>query len=161
MRQQYFLTLSVGDERSTSSVYGRLSPSSGSFRQLTGLTGDEFAHLYRRLVPIYARREYERLTRRPRQRAVGAGGRHALSLQDRLLMTLMRLYLRLSVGALASLFGIDKSTVSRNTRRILACLRKLGEVPFRLRPPRRGRSLEEVLMERPRLRPVLRRGAAP
>ena len=75
--------------------YKHLSQSPQVFRHLTGTSLCEFADLYQKLVPVYRRRECERLNRRRRQRVIGGGRKYELSLQDRLLMTLMwlRLYL--------------------------------------------------------------------
>ncbi|MDQ7029814.1 MAG: hypothetical protein Q9O62_08575 [Ardenticatenia bacterium] len=56
-----------------------------------------------------------------------------------LLMTMMWGRLYLSTAALAALFGIDKATVSRNGRRVLAVLRQVteGEIDWP-DPPVRG-----------------------
>jgi len=134
--------------------YEHLLRSPQAFQHFTGVSLTEFAELYRKLVPVYERRQRERLSRRPRQRAIGGGRKHALSLQDRLLMTLIWLRLHLTRETLALLFGVDKSTVSRNTRSILACLRELGEAEAAIgspEPPHQGRSLEEALTECPEL----------
>lgn len=121
------------------------------FRHFTGVSLSEFAYLYQKLVPVYQRRERERLSQHPRQRSLGGGRKYGLSLQDRLLMTLVWLHLYPELEALGSLFDVHKSTASRNTGRILACLQELGEeeLGWPPEPPSQKRSLEVVLANVP------------
>lgn len=132
--------------------YERLSRSPKAFHHFSGVSLTEFAELYRKLEPLHQARERQRLSQHPRLRAIGGGRKYELSLEDRLLMTLMWLRLYLETEALAFLFGVHKSTVSRNTRDILACLRELGEATLGWpEPPPKGRPLEEALAEYPEL----------
>lgn len=134
----------------------RLSQSPHAFQNLTGMSTAEFQELYQALHPIYQRRRLERLSRRPRQRAIGGGRSPALELEDQLLMTLIWLRLELTSEALGLLFGVNKSTVSRNTRTVLACMQELGiRVEHRSSFPRRGRRLEDVVRDYPDLRPFV------
>ncbi|HEC34119.1 MAG TPA: transposase family protein [Chloroflexi bacterium] len=82
----------------------------------------EFDELYQKLIPVWARSERERLSRPDRKRAVGGGHPYKLGLKERLSMTAVWLRLYLSTEALGFFFDVDKSTASRNTRRLLPCL---------------------------------------
>lgn len=128
--------------------YKTLSENPGIFRDFTGISIAEFVNLYRKLEPVYQERERKRLSRRNRQRAIGGGSDYTLSLQDRLLMTLVWMRLYLTTSATGFLFGVHKSTVSRNTRAILACLEGLGEDTLGWDDrPGKSRSVAEVMRE--------------
>ncbi len=106
--------------------YKHLSQSPQAFRHFTGMSLTEFAELYRQVLPVYLRRRRERLTRRPRQRALGGGRKPVLDVRDKLVLTLVWLRLYLIEEALAFLFAVDKATVSRDTRALLPCLQEVG-----------------------------------
>lgn len=135
-------------------IYQELIRKPQVFKNLTGLSVSEFDELLRKVTPVWQQQQYQRLSRPDRKRAIGAGGEYKLELQERLLMTLFWLHLCLTTEALGSLFGVDKSTVSRNTRDVLSVLRQVGEVSLEWpSPPRRGHSkrLDHVLQEYPDL----------
>jgi len=116
-----------------------------ALRALTGLSREEFEDLYERFLPAWEEAEQKRLSRPDRQRAMGAGRTYKLDLGTSLLMTMMWVRLYLSTAALAALFGVDKATVSRNGRRILAVLRQVteGEIDGP-DPPVRGKDLADI-----------------
>ena len=58
------------------------------FRAITGMTRPQFDLLYADVETKYDEAETARLSKRPRERDIGAGRRFALSLQNRLLMLL-------------------------------------------------------------------------
>jgi hypothetical protein len=135
-------------------IYQELIRKPQVFKNLTGLSVSEFDDLLQKVAPVWQQREYERLSRPGRQRAIGGGGEYKLELQERLLMTLLWLHLCLTTEALGCLFRVDKSTVSRNTRNVLSALRQVDEAPPEwTEPPRRGhgKSLDQVLKEYPDL----------
>ena len=73
-------------------------------------------------------------------------------------MTLMWLRLYLTTEALGALFDVDKSTVSRNGRRVLAVLRQISQEELAWPdPPRRGqgKDLAQVLEAHPDLFAIL------
>jgi transposase len=79
-------------------------------------------------------------------------------LRTQLVMTFLWLHLYLTTETLGVLFGVHKSAISRNSRRILAVLRRLGEQRlWWSEPPGRfeGRSLPEALEAFPDLLSVL------
>lgn len=136
--------------------YQRLSRKPKIFKNLTGVTIDEFHELYQQTYPVWQQQEQERLSRPNRKRAIGGGRKYELKFREQLLMTLVWLRLYLNTEALGYFFGVDKSTVSRNTRRVLAAMRVVGEgtlgwsAPL---PPRRGqsRNVTQALVDYPDL----------
>lgn len=120
------------------------------FRALTGVTVEEFREIYEKCLPVWEQLEQERLNRPDRQRAIGGGRKYLLSLPDMLLMTLLWLRRYWNTEVLAFFFGVDKATVSRNTRRMLKALEAIGIASLGWpQPPRKGegKNLEEVLEE--------------
>jgi len=139
-------------------TYDKLNRKPRAFRSITGMSITEFDELYQRLIPAWARSERERLSRPDRQRAVGGGHPYSLGLKERLLMTAVWLRLYLSTEALGFFFDVDKSTASRNARRLLPCLRLLGDETLGWpEPPKRGegRSIEQALHDYPDLLAII------
>jgi len=62
----------------------------------------------------------------PRRRAAGAGPTHRLVVCDRVLVTLVHLRLQLPHQALAVLYGVDRSTITRAVHEIRPLLAKRG-----------------------------------
>lgn len=138
--------------------YRRLVRNPSSFRNLTGISVREFDELYAEFEVLWQEAEEQRLSRPNRQRAIGGGHKYKLALQNRLLMTLIWLHLYLSTETLGYFFDVNKSTVSRNTRRVLSVLRQIGdESVWWQEPPKKGqgKTLAEALEEQPDLLTVL------
>lgn len=138
--------------------YGRLCGRPSSFRNLVGISVQEFDELYERFEPLWEQAETERLSRKGRCRAIGAGRRYKLSLPDQLLMVLLWLHLYLNMDTLGFLFGVYKSAISRNSWRVLNVLRQLGEDTLRWsEPPGKyeGQTLDEALAVFPDLLTIL------
>ncbi len=76
-----------------------------SFKNLTGISIDEFDELLGKAIPVWTEGEQKRLNRPNRQRAIGGGHNYTLDLQAQLLMTLMWLHLSRNTEALAFFFG--------------------------------------------------------
>ena len=134
--------------------YQDLSQKPKIFKNLTGATIDEFNDLYRQAYPVWQQQEQDRLSRPDRQRAIGGGRKYELKFREQLLMTLVWLRLYLNTEALGYFFGVNKSTVSRNTRRVLAAMRVVGEGTFGWpEPPQRGqgKDVAQALAEYPDL----------
>jgi len=139
-------------------TYDKLKRKPRAFRSLTGMSIGEFEELYRKLIPVWAKAERERLNRPDRKRAVGGGRTYKLKLKERLLMTTVWLRLYLSTEALGFFFDVDKSTASRNTRRLLPCLRVLGDETLGWpEPPKRGqgKSVGQALRDYPDLLAII------
>ena len=129
-------------------TYDKLKQKPRAFRSITGMSMTEFDELYQKLIPVWARSERKRLSHPDRKRAIGGGHPYTLRLRERLLMTATWLRLYLSTEALGFFFDVDKSTASRNTRRLLPCLRQLGDETLGWpEPPKRGegKSIEQAL----------------
>jgi len=124
------------------------------FKSITGLSIEEFERLFQKLAPAWVEYEHKRLKRPNRKRAIGGGRKYALKLKDQLVMVTSWLRLYLNTEAMGFFFGVDKSTVSRNCRRLLKVLRALGEETLGWpEPPKRGqgKSVEQALQEYPDL----------
>lgn len=138
--------------------YAYLSRRPSSFRNLAGISVKEFDELFQRFEPLWEQAEAQRLNRPNRRRAIGAGHKYGLDLRSQVLMTLLWLHLYLNMDTLGFLFGVHKSAISRNTRRVLKVLRHLGENSlWWSEPPSKyqGRTLREALTDFPDLLTVL------
>jgi CRP-like cAMP-binding protein len=131
------------------------------FLTLTGVTTDQFDELLIQVTTIWDSSERQRLSGPNRQRAIGAGRNYALNLSDRLVMTLMWGHLSLNTEAVGALFEVNKSTVSRNLRRMRAALAQLEPTTVGAKIPKRGRgkTLEQTLREYPDLTQILAKAA--
>jgi hypothetical protein len=139
-------------------TYDKLKKKPRVFKSITGVTRTEFDDLYKKFCSTWAKAERMRLNRSDRQRAVGGGHPYTLTLQQMLLMNLVWLRLYLSMEALGFFFGIDKGTVSRNTRRVLPVLHQIGDASLSwLEPPKRceGKSVEQALLNNPDLLAII------
>ena len=138
--------------------YVMLAKQPSSFRNLTGISLLEFEDLFPQFEALWIQAENERLERPSRQRGQGAGRKYRLDLRSQLVMTLVWLHLYLSLDTLGFLFGVHKSSISRNTRRVLKVLRQLGEdTLWWSEPPSKfeGRNLREALAICPDLLTIL------
>jgi DDE superfamily endonuclease/Helix-turn-helix of DDE superfamily endonuclease len=138
--------------------YTSLSQRPQDFRQLTGISLEEFEILYQQFVPLWQKSERQRLKRPHRQRVIGGGRAYKLDLPTQLLMTLVWIHLYLTTAALGVLFGVNKSAISRNSRRVLGVLRQIGEQSlWWSEPPTRfkGRTWPEVVAVNPDLLTIL------
>ena len=134
--------------------YQKLIEKPRVFKSITGLRIDEFERLSQKVAPAWVEHEHKRLDHPNRQRAIGGGRKYALELKDRLVMVTCWLRLYLNTEAMGFFFGVDKSTASRNCRRMLKVLRALGEETLGWpEPPKRGegKSVEQALQEYPDL----------
>lgn len=107
-------------------TYDTLAGKPGAFTSMTGLTVQEFEALLAELRPRYEAARREERVARPRRRAPGGGAKPRYALREQVLMTLVWLRLYLTCEAVAVLFAVDKSTVSRYTRPLLRLLRDQG-----------------------------------
>ncbi len=134
--------------------YEELAKRPRVFKSLTGVDMEEFNRLLQKTESVWEEHERRRLSRSDRKRAIGGGRKYELALRDRLIMVMCWLRLYLNTEALGFLFGVDKSTVSRNTHRLLKVLWALGEETLGWpEPPKRGegKTIEQALAEYPDL----------
>ncbi len=139
-------------------TYQYLVKHPSAFYSLSGITVREFHHLYAQFEPLWAAAETKRLSRPERRRAIGGGNQYRLTLVNQLLMTVIWLHLYLNTETLGFLFGVNKSTISRNSRRVLAVLRQVGENTVAWSEPPgkgQGQTLTEAMVSCPDLLAVL------
>ena len=100
-----------------------------SNRIWTGASRARLAILIGELAALWAASEEDRLLERrghERRRAAGAGPDHDLPFTDRLIVTLVYLRFQLPHKALAVMYGVDRSTVSRAVKEIRPLLAARG-----------------------------------
>jgi hypothetical protein len=133
--------------------YEHLTHHPNVFQAVTGLRIGEFDELLEDVQPQYAQTERERLERRERQRAIGAGHPFELSDRDQILLTVVWLRLYPTHEVLGYMFGVSDSTVSRLIRRVLPVLERAGRDTMRMPDPgkKRRRTLDDLLRDTPEL----------
>jgi hypothetical protein len=112
-------------------TYKTLQRKPKQFQAFTGVTVAQFAEILRALRPVYAEFEQERLNRLDRKRKIGGGRNFSLSLEDRLIVTLMYFRLYVSYALLGYLFNLDGTNVGREiNQRMLPALLSILPVPM-------------------------------
>ena len=66
--------------------YSKLAENARCFKTLTGMSTQEFDLLFAKVEKARPEAERERLSKRPRKRAIGAGRRFGLDLRNRVLL---------------------------------------------------------------------------
>lgn len=107
-------------------TFKNLARRPAGFKAMTGLSVAEFERLLEAVRPHYEEWNRARLERPNRKRSPGGGLKSRHDLSQRLLMTMVWLRLYLTLEAVGVIFAVDKGTVSRFTRPILAILHHLG-----------------------------------
>ena len=98
--------------------YSVLSKNPSHFRNFSGLQLQEFDTLNQKIKEKYPAYEQERLQRKDRKRAIGAGHPYVLSLTDRLLMLLLYYHMYTSSTLLGYLFCVSQTGVLKNIRKL-------------------------------------------
>ena len=112
-------------------TYKTLQRKPKQLQAFTGVTVAQFAEILRALRPVYAEFEQERLNRLDRKRKIGGGRNFSLTLEDRLLDTLMYYRLYVSYALLGYLFNLDGTNVGREiNQRMLPALLSILPVPM-------------------------------
>lgn len=112
-------------------TYEKLQRKPKQFQTFTGVTVEQFSEILKALRPVYAELEHERLTRSDRKRKIGGGRNFTLSLEDRLMVTLMYFRLYVSYTLLGYLFDLDGTNVGREINlRMLPALLSILPVPM-------------------------------
>lgn len=137
--------------------YDYLSHHPTVFQKCTGLTAALFDDLVDEVLPLYGEAEGQRLNRRQRQRAMGAGHPFELALRDHIRLTVIWLRLYPIHEVLGYRFGVSDSTVSRLIERVLPVRERSGRDGLRLPDPgqKRRRQLPELLKDIPELRVIV------
>jgi hypothetical protein len=148
-------------------TYTKLQRKPKHFQSFTGVTVAQFGEMMKALRPIYGEFEKERLERSARKRRIGGGRKFTLSLEDRLLVTLMYFRLYASYTLLGYLFDLDGSNVGREiNHRMLPALLSVLPVPMQDEllsghdePPQLGggkriKTLKELMEAHPEIKEV-------
>jgi hypothetical protein len=148
-------------------TYEKLQRKPKQFQAFTGVTLAQFAEILKALRPVYAEFEKERLTRPERKRKIGGGRNFNLSLENRLLVTLMYFRLYVSYALLGYLFNLDGANIGREiNQRMLPALLSILPVPMqdellsgRDEPPQIGggkriKTLKKLLEAHPEIKEV-------
>jgi hypothetical protein len=125
--------------------YARLSKRSLLFRSFTGLEISEFNAIYVDIESTYNEHERKRLSRRKRERKVGAGRPFKLKVKERFLMLLVyyRLYITYTLSGF--LFDLDQSNVCRDMCMLEPLVKRCIPLPKKLyKRSRRLRTIAEV-----------------
>jgi len=125
--------------------YARLSKRSFSFRSFTGLAVSEFDVIAKDIESKYDEHERKRLSRRKRERKVGAGRPFKLKVKERFLILLVyyRLYITYTLSGF--LFDLDQSNVCRDICMLEPLVKRCIPLPKKLyKRSRRLRTIDEV-----------------
>jgi hypothetical protein len=148
-------------------TYEKLQRKPKQFQAFTGVTLAQFAEIMKVLRPVYAEFEKERLTRTERKRKIGGGRNFDLTLENRLMVTLMYFRLYVSYALLGYLFNLDGSNIGREiNQRMLPALLSILPVPMqdellsgRDEPPQIGggqriKTLKKLMQAHPEINEV-------
>ena len=125
--------------------YTRLSRKPLLFKSFTGLSISEFDVISREIESRYEEHERKRLSKRRRQRDVGAGRPFKLKVKERFLMLLVyyRLYITYTLSGF--LFDLDQSNICRDMSIIEPLVKRCIPLPKKLyKRTRRLRTIDEV-----------------
>ena len=125
--------------------YTRLSRKPLLFKSFTGLYISEFDVISREIESRYEEHERKRLSKRRRQRDVGAGRPFKLKVRERFLMLLVyyRLYITYTLSGF--LFDLDQSNICRDMSIIEPLVKRCIPLPKKLyKRTRRLRTIDEV-----------------
>ena len=101
------------------------------FISITGLTTQQFNFLSKQIQKQYKTTESKRLSKN-RKRAIGAGRRFDLSVNDRILMLLMYYRMYTTYDLLGMIFDLDKSNVMRDIRYLEPAVKSSIPIPAKL-----------------------------
>ena len=125
--------------------YTKLSGNARRFKTLMGMSLQEFDLLFAKVEKAHPEAERERLSKRPRRRAIGAGRRFALDLRSRVLLLLFYYRTYATQDVAAEVFGVGQATVSRSIDQIAPVVRQCVPTPAKIHDrTKRVSTLEEL-----------------
>jgi hypothetical protein len=125
--------------------YDRLSKKPLLFRSFTGLTIEEFDNMYSKIERKYEKHEVQRLSKRKRERRLGAGKHFKLDVKNRFLMLLVYYRLYITYTLTGFLFDLDQSNVCRDIQKIEPLIRKCVPMPQKIyKITKRLRTTQEI-----------------
>ena len=114
---------------------------------LMGTSLQEFDLLLTKVEKAYPEEERKRLSKRLRQREIGAGRRFALGVRERVLLLLFYYRTYVTQDVAAEVFGVGQSTVSRSIGQIAPVVKKCVPIPAKLYAESKRVSTVEELEE--------------
>ncbi|MFN4132512.1 MAG: transposase family protein [Caldimicrobium sp.] len=118
------------------------------FRRLVGISPQDFDKLIATLEKHYMHFQRKRLSRRERERDIGAGAKFKLSLEQRVFMTLFFLRHYTTFALLGFLFDLHESNAYRNVEIMKEFLKEYIPLPNKVKKKKIS-SLDELLEEIP------------
>jgi hypothetical protein len=122
---------------------------------MTGLPVSEFDQTVVEVEPHHEAKERERLARRDRLRAPGAGHPFEMDFRNALLLTVIWLRQYPTGAVLGYFFGVSEPTARRTVKRVLPALEAAGRATFRWPDRKKERSLPEILEDCPEVAVVI------
>ena len=113
-------------------TYEKVTKIPKTFKAITGMTPPQFDLLYADVEKKYDEAETARLSKRPRERNIGAGHRFSLSLRDRLLMLLFYYRTYTTQIVCGMVFGVGQATVSRDISYLEPVVRECIPIPEKM-----------------------------
>ena len=127
--------------------FNKLAGNARRFKMLMGMSLQEFDLLLVKVEKMYPEEERKRLSKRSRQREIGAGRRFALSLRDRVLLLLFYYRTYATQDVAAEIFGVGQATVSRSIDQMEPIVRQCVPIPAKLYAESKRVSTVEELEE--------------
>ena len=125
--------------------YAKMSGNAKRFKILMGMSPQEFDLLFAEVEKAYPEAEEERLSKRPRRRAIGAGRRFALDPRSRVLLLLFYYRTCATQDVAAEVFGVGQATVSRSIDQIAPVVRQCIQIPAKIHDKaKRASTIEEL-----------------
>ena len=125
----------------------KLSGNVRRFKTLMSMFLQEFNLLFAKVEKAHPEAERERLSKRPRRRAIGAGRRFALDLCNRVLLLLFYYRTYATRDVAAEVFGVGQVTVSRSIDQIAPVARQCIPIPARIHDRTKRASILEEFEE--------------
>jgi len=113
-------------------TYLKLAKKPKQFLSFTGVTLQQFDDIVIDLKKQYPITEKARLSKRKRQRQIGAGHPFDLSIEDKLVMLLVYYRLYITYELAGYLFDLDQSNVNRNIRYLEPAVKQSIPIPSKL-----------------------------
>ena len=113
-------------------TYLKLSKKPKQFLSFTGVTLQQFNAIVIDVKKQYPITEKTRLSKRKRQRKIGAGHPFDLSIEDKLVMLLVYYRLYITCELAGYLFDLDQSNVSRNIRYLEPAVKQSIPIPTKM-----------------------------
>ena len=125
--------------------YAKLSGNARRFKTIMGMSLQEFDLLLAKVEKTHPETERDRLSKRPRKRAIGAGRRFALDLRGRVMLLLFYYRTYVTQDVAAEVFGVGQATVSRSIDQIAPVVRQCIPIPARIHDrAKRASTLEDL-----------------